>query len=249
MEHRYRRCTKGNPDEWCLTTITINERERGRPKTAVVTVRSIDKIIKEDEERRQGYMARTLANMSDAFFIYRAMKDEDILYVNPAVMELYGCESMMEFMDLVGHSLRGMVHPEDLNRVEWEVEEQIRESDENMDYVQYRIIRRDGRSAGWRTTATWRPPNGARSTGCSMCSSRISPTSSPSPNSKSFWMPTVFTRTATPLFMTGPRTEYRFGYRGPRARSIRSFPTIQQKNGKTPKYRGNFIDNIYSVGP
>ena len=144
MEHRYRRCTKGNPDEWCLTTITINERERGRPKTAVVTVRSIDKIIKEDEERRQGYMARTLANMSDAFFIYRAMKDEDILYVNPAVMELYGCESMMEFMDLVGHSLRGMVHPEDLNRVEWEIEEQIRESDENMDYVQYRIIRRDG---------------------------------------------------------------------------------------------------------
>ena len=82
--------------------------------------------------------------MSDAFFIYRAMKDEDILYVNPAVMELYGCESMMEFMDLVGHSLRGMVHPEDLNRVEWEIEEQIRESDENMDYVQYRIIRRDG---------------------------------------------------------------------------------------------------------
>ncbi len=144
VEHRYRRCTKGNPDEWCLTTITINERERGRPKTAVVTVRSIDKIIKEDEERRQGYMARTLANMSDAFFIYRAMKDEDILYANPAVMELYGCESMMEFMDLVGHSFRGMVHPEDLNRVEWEIEEQIRESDENMDYVQYRIIRRDG---------------------------------------------------------------------------------------------------------
>ena len=89
-------------------------------------------------------MARTLANMSDAFFIYRAMKDEDILYANPAVMELYGCESMTEFMNLVGHSFRGMVHPEDLNRVEWEIEEQIRESDENMDYVQYRIIRRDG---------------------------------------------------------------------------------------------------------
>ena len=37
-----------------------------------------------------------------------------------------------------------MVHPEDLDRVEWEINHQIKRSDENMDYVQYRIIRKDG---------------------------------------------------------------------------------------------------------
>lgn len=144
VEYRYRRCTKESPDEWCLTSVTINERKKGVPLTAVMTIRSIDNIIREEEEHRQVRMAESLANMSDAFFIYRAVEDERILYANPAVMEIFGCETMGQFMELVGHSFRGMVHPEDLDRVEWEIDNQIRHSDGNMDYVQYRIIRRDG---------------------------------------------------------------------------------------------------------
>lgn len=124
--------------------MTISERENGKPKTAVITIQSIDKIMKEEETRWQERMAETLANMSDAFFIYRAIEDERILYANPAVMEVFGCETMTEFMELVQYSFRGMVHPEDLDRVEWEIEQQISVSDSNMDCVQYRIIRRDG---------------------------------------------------------------------------------------------------------
>ena len=60
------------------------------------------------------WMAESLGNMSDAFFIYRAIEDERILYANPAVMELFGCETMTELMELVRCSFRGMVHPEDL---------------------------------------------------------------------------------------------------------------------------------------
>ena len=60
------------------------------------------------------------------------------------MMDVFGCQSMCELMELVGHSFRGIVHPEDLERVEWEIENQIQSSDENMDYVQYRIIRKDG---------------------------------------------------------------------------------------------------------
>ena len=145
VDYRYRRKGKGgNPDEWCLTTVTISEREDGKPKTAVVTIQSIDKIIKEEEDRRQERMMEALANMSDAFFIYRAIEDEKILYANPAVMEVFGCETMTELMELVQYSFRGIVHPEDLARVEWEIQEQIRSSDRNMDYVRYRIIRKDG---------------------------------------------------------------------------------------------------------
>ena len=100
--------------------------------------------MREEEERQQERMAESLANMSDAFFIYRAIEDERILYANPAVMELFGCESMTELLELVQCSFRGMVHPEDLARVEWEIQHQIRNSAKNMDYVRYRIIRRDG---------------------------------------------------------------------------------------------------------
>jgi PAS domain S-box-containing protein len=144
VDYRYRRSSKENPDEWCLTSATICEREDGKPKTAVITIQSIDRIIKEEEEARQARMVQSLASMSDAFFIYRAMEDERILYANPAMMDVFGCQSMCELMELVGHSFRGIVHPEDLERVEWEIENQIQSSDENMDYVQYRIIRKDG---------------------------------------------------------------------------------------------------------
>ena len=89
-------------------------------------------------------MAQSLANMSDGFFIYRAMEDERLLYANPAVMEIFGYDSMEEFMLRVENSFRGMVHPEDLNRVEWEIQQQIGQSEGNMDYVQYRIVRKDG---------------------------------------------------------------------------------------------------------
>ena len=144
VDYRYRRSGRESPDEWCLTSVTISERENEKPKTAIITVQSIEKIMREEEERQQERMAETLANMSDAFFIYRAIEDERILYANPAVMEIFGCESMKEFMELVQYSFRGMVHPEDLARVEWAIQHQIRNSSSNMDYVRYRIIRRDG---------------------------------------------------------------------------------------------------------
>lgn len=144
VSYRYRRCTEDSPDEWCQTTVTINERVDGKPKTAVLTIQSIDHIIREEEERRRQHMAESLAGMADAFFIYEAREGERLLYANPAVVELFGCQNMDELMGLVGGSFRGIVHPEDLNRVEWEIRDQIEHSDGAMDYVKYRIIRRDG---------------------------------------------------------------------------------------------------------
>ncbi len=144
VDYRYRRSGPDSPDEWCQTSVIISQRENEKPKTAIITIQSIDKIMREEEERQQARMAESLANMSDAFFIYRAIEDERILYANPAVMELFGCESMAELMEQVQFSFRGMVHPEDLARVEWEIQNQLRNSDSNMDHVRYRIVRRDG---------------------------------------------------------------------------------------------------------
>ena len=57
---------------------------------------------------------------------------------------MYGCESGDEFIRYVGNSFRGMVHPEDLERVEEEIASQIESGDDSHDHVLYRINRKDG---------------------------------------------------------------------------------------------------------
>ena len=51
---------------------------------------------------------------------------------------------MEEFKELVHGSFQGVVHPEDLKRVQWEIHEQVKHSDTNMDFIRYRITRKDG---------------------------------------------------------------------------------------------------------
>lgn len=144
VEYKYRRSVHGISDEWCLTSFTVSERVGGVPKTATMTIRSIDALMREEEERKRQRMAETLANMSDGFFIYRAAEDEKILYANPPVLQMFGCNTIEEFRELVGGSFRGMVHSEDIDRVEWEIKDQIMHSERKMDFIQYRIIRKDG---------------------------------------------------------------------------------------------------------
>lgn len=144
IEYKYRRSAKNVPEEWCLTSITVSERENGVPKTAIMVIRSIDALMRETEDQRKQHMAESLGSMSDGFFIYRAVEGEKILYANPKTLQIYGCDTIEEFRELVHNSFRGMVHPDDLERVECEIQEQIAHSDRNMDYIQYRIIRKDG---------------------------------------------------------------------------------------------------------
>ena len=76
--------------------------------------------------------------------IYKADENEKILYANQRLFEIYGCQNGYEFRELVNNSFKGMVHPEDLERVECEIREQIDNSDRKMDFIRYRIIRKDG---------------------------------------------------------------------------------------------------------
>ncbi len=144
LEYKYRRSVDGIGEEWCLTSIHVCEREGGVPKTAVLTIKSIDHLIREQEEHKRQYMSGMLASMSDGFFVYNDNAQEKILYANPAVYQIFGCETMEEFYHLTGNTFSGMVHPEDRVRVNWEIKQQIAHSDKNMDYIFYRIIRKDG---------------------------------------------------------------------------------------------------------
>lgn len=144
VEFKYKRRIEPAGEEWCLTTFMVAERENGVPKTATATVRSIESLMREQFDSKHRSMAITLAHMSDGFFVYRAMDDEKILYANPAVLKLYGCETMDEFRELVNNSFTGMVHPEDLKRVQWEIGQQVTNSDRKLDFICYRIVAKDG---------------------------------------------------------------------------------------------------------
>ncbi len=82
--------------------------------------------------------------MPGGFFIYRADETAELLYANASILHLYNCDTMAEFKELTGNSFKGMVHPEDLDRVEKSIEEQIEQSCYDLDYVEYRIIQKGG---------------------------------------------------------------------------------------------------------
>ncbi len=78
------------------------------------------------------------------FFIYYAHGAEEIIYANQEVIYLYGCETKEEFLEYTHGSFKGMVHPEDLERVEKSIADQIAGNPRNFDYVEYRALSKDG---------------------------------------------------------------------------------------------------------
>ena len=87
--------------------------------------------------------------MPGGFFIYRADASQEILFVNKAVLHIYGCDNADQFEELTGNSFRGMVHPEDYELIHKSIEAQIADArNDKLDSVEYRIVRRDG-SVRW----------------------------------------------------------------------------------------------------
>ena len=82
-------------------------------------------------------------HMPGGFFIYKA-KNEEILYANNAVLKIFGCETIEEFKELTGNTFKGMIYPDDYVGLSASINKQIRASHDNLDYVEYRIVRKDG---------------------------------------------------------------------------------------------------------
>ncbi len=83
-------------------------------------------------------------HMPGGFFIYRAAGQEELLYANRAVLDIFGCGSLEEFKLLTGFTFRGMLHPEDYPAVSESILRQIDASSDDIDHVEYRIVRKDG---------------------------------------------------------------------------------------------------------
>ena len=85
-----------------------------------------------------------LEGMPGGLFIYCAGGGEELLYINSAVLRIFGCDTKEEFRRLTGYTFRGMVHPDDIDEVERSIQRQIANSIYDFDYVEYRIIQKDG---------------------------------------------------------------------------------------------------------
>ena len=86
-------------------------------------------------------------HMPGGFFIYKAESPEELLYANKAALHIYGCKNLDEFKQHTGYTFKGMVHPEDYRAISESIVKQINageDNEENFDYVEYRIIRKDG---------------------------------------------------------------------------------------------------------
>ncbi|MBQ8081922.1 MAG: response regulator [Clostridia bacterium] len=83
------------------------------------------------------------------FFVYLADASGKLIYVNDVCIRMFGCNSEAEFRELTGFTFQGLVHPDDYQRIQASIEEQIANPDnQSLDYVEYRIVRKDG-SVRW----------------------------------------------------------------------------------------------------
>ena len=83
-------------------------------------------------------------HMPGGFFIYKAELPEELLYANEAVLDIFGCRTLDEFKELTGYTFKGMLHPDDYRAISDSIIKQIANSEDKLDYVEYRIIRKDG---------------------------------------------------------------------------------------------------------
>ena len=83
-------------------------------------------------------------HMPGGFFIYKAVGDGEVIYANDATVSLFGCEDYEDFKTYTGNTFKGMLHPDDYENVTNSVDDQIRATGNNLDHVEYRIIRKDG---------------------------------------------------------------------------------------------------------
>ena len=82
-------------------------------------------------------------HMPGGFFIYKAEEPEELIYANEPVFDIFGCSNQEEFRALTGFTFKGIVHPEDYDRISASIVQQIDASEDQIDYAEYRIIRRD----------------------------------------------------------------------------------------------------------
>ncbi len=83
-------------------------------------------------------------HMPGGFFIYKAALPEELIFANRACFDIFGCDDLEDFKKHTGYTFKGMLHPDDYAAITDSINEQIGGASDGDDYVEYRIIRKDG---------------------------------------------------------------------------------------------------------
>lgn len=105
----------------------------------------IPAMLNEQDIRTACGLIRFMDEMPGGFLIYHADSSEEIIYANKALLRIFQCSTLCEFRELTRNSFQGFVYPKDLEAVEQSIREQIANSQYDLDYVEYRIQRKDGK--------------------------------------------------------------------------------------------------------
>ena len=89
-------------------------------------------------------LEHAMDGMPGGVLVYRADETEEILYANSWLIHMFGCRDMDDFMAVTGGTFKSFVHPCDEEKVEKDIERQISSGDDVFDYVNYRIVTKDG---------------------------------------------------------------------------------------------------------
>lgn len=82
-------------------------------------------------------------NMPGALLVYKNNGNEDIVFVSDAIVKIFGCDSIDDFMKFTGGSFSTIVYPEDIEKIEESIKEQVVATG-GFDYIIYRIITKSG---------------------------------------------------------------------------------------------------------
>ena len=105
--------------------------------------------VRHEEQHPDSLLLADLERLGEqipgGFFVYRAEEPQEMLFVNRNVLRIFGCDTLEEYKALTGYTFRGLVHPEDFDSIQSSIDEQIADTaNDNLDYVEYRIVRKDG---------------------------------------------------------------------------------------------------------
>jgi len=127
-------------------TVPPKERETPDIPKRVIFMDSIEQLSRSFriDETTLPIMAQIAEGIPGGFFIYHAKGDQELLYHNHAMPRIFGCGSDEEFLELIHNSFKGIVYPDDYEDVEKSINRQIAASKFSLDYVEYRIRRKDG---------------------------------------------------------------------------------------------------------
>lgn len=89
-------------------------------------------------------LEHAMDGMPGGVLVYRADEKEEILYANSWLIHIFGCLDMDDFMAVTGGSFKSLVHPDDMEKVEKDIDRQISSGADVFDYVNYRIVTKDG---------------------------------------------------------------------------------------------------------